>query len=92
MEHKIQQDDDSGRFFVEVDGKEGYLRYSHRSTGTVDFQSTFVPPELRGEGIAAEIVEAALKWARSQGLKVVPSCSYVDHYLRKHPQFEDLRA
>ena len=30
----------------------------------VDFYHTFVPPELRGRGIAALLTEAALTWAR----------------------------
>ncbi len=43
----------------------------------VDFYHTFVPPELRGRGIAALLTEAALTWARQQQLQIHASCSYV---------------
>jgi uncharacterized protein len=28
--------------------------------------------------------------ARSRGLKVVPRCSFVAGYLRRHPEYQDL--
>ncbi|MDP1899845.1 MAG: GNAT family N-acetyltransferase [Rubrivivax sp.] len=51
---------------------------------------TEVPPALQGQGVAAELVAAALAWAREQGLRVRPSCSYVAIYMRRHPQTRDL--
>ena len=92
MEPTIQHDPEAGKFFTTVDGREGYLRYAHRSTETVDFQSTYVPSELRGKGLAGEIVERALEWAESEGKRVIPSCWYVNEYIKRHPRFESLRA
>jgi predicted GNAT family acetyltransferase len=51
---------------------------------------TYVPNSLRGKGIAAKLVEAALEYARLNGIKIIPSCSYVDVYLQRHPEYEDL--
>lgn len=51
---------------------------------------TGVPSSLRGQGVAARLVEAALAHARAQGLKVRPSCSYVVSYMRRHPETLDL--
>jgi predicted GNAT family acetyltransferase len=53
---------------------------------------TFVPPEARGKGLAERVVAAALKHARAEGLRVVPQCSYVETFFRRHPEFADLRA
>lgn len=47
----------------------------------VDFYHTFVPPEFRGQGIAALLTTAALNWARQQQLKIYASCSYVARQL-----------
>jgi uncharacterized protein len=47
---------------------------------------------LEGRGIAAQLVQAALQWARSEGLKVDPVCSYVDVYMRRHSEWQDLRV
>lgn len=51
---------------------------------------TEVPAELQGQGLAADLVAAALDWARAQGLQVRPSCSYVALYMRRHPATLDL--
>ncbi len=53
---------------------------------------TWVPPEARGQGAAARLIEAALAYARGEQKKIVPQCSYVEMYLRRHPEQEDLRA
>ena len=53
---------------------------------------TAVPPRWQGQGIAAQVVAGALDYARAQGLKVQPSCSYVRAYMRRHPETHDLLA
>jgi uncharacterized protein len=59
---------------------------------TVTFTHTGVPDALRGQGLAAQLVEAGLAWARAEGLHVVPACSYVRVYMQRHPETRDLLA
>jgi predicted GNAT family acetyltransferase len=51
---------------------------------------TAVPDALQGQGLAAALVAQALDWARQQGLRVRPTCSYVASYMRRHPETQDL--
>ncbi len=51
---------------------------------------TYVPSPLEGQGIAATLVAAALAYARHEGLRVRPTCSYVARYMRRHPETLDL--
>jgi hypothetical protein len=37
-------------------------------------------------------VRAALAFARAQGLRVRPACAYADAWMRRHPDYDDLRA
>lgn len=83
MSIDVRHDEAGQRFVADVDGYEAYLMYGMLGDGRVDFRSTFSPPELRGRGVAGEIVAKALTWARGEGLTVVPSCSYVAKYLEK---------
>lgn len=53
---------------------------------------TEVPPALQGRGIAARLVRYALDYARAQGLKVLPLCSYVRRYMQRHPETQELLA
>ena len=53
---------------------------------------TFVPPEMRGQGVAQVLVEALVADAREQGFRIVPQCSYVAALFRRHPEWSDLLA
>lgn len=46
---------------------------------------TFVPPALRGRGLAETLVRAALDFARTERLRVLPACSYVAAFVERHP-------
>jgi predicted GNAT family acetyltransferase len=51
-----------------------------------------VPRQLRERGIASRLVHDALEQVRAEGLKIVPRCDFVRHYLDTHPEFQDLLA
>ncbi len=85
----VQHDPESGRFYLEADGGEARLSY-RRDGDVLDFVSTFTSPELRGRGLAAEVVRAGFEYAEAEGKKVRPSCPYVDTFLRRNPQYREL--
>ncbi|MEO8298982.1 MAG: GNAT family N-acetyltransferase [Burkholderiales bacterium] len=80
-----------GRFEAVVDGHPCVADYLRRGQQAV-FHHTEVAPALQGRGIAAQLIATALAWARSEGLKVVPSCSYVRVYIDRHKSEQDLLA
>ena len=49
-----------------------------------------VYPELRGQGLAGKIVEAALQYAKENSLRVIPMCSYAAAFIRRNPQYLEL--
>lgn len=53
---------------------------------------TFVPSELRGEGIAQQLVEAMVRDARREGFKIHPQCSYVVKKFDENPDWADVRG
>lgn len=80
-----------GQFAIEKE--EGLAVVDYRIEGDRMLMThTFVPPELRGQKIAEQLVTAALEFARREHLRVMPVCSYVDVFLRRHHEFADLRA
>ena len=56
------------------------------------FDHTEVPPELRGQGVAGQLAKAAFDHAVENGWKVVPACSYIEVYLRRHPEYSGIIA
>ena len=79
------------RFETTVEGQLCVADYQRRGD-VVWMTHTGVPQAVGGRGIAAELVRVALEWAREQGLKVEPSCSYVAVYMRRHPETQALLA
>ena len=78
------------RFTIAVPSGTAELAYAPASPGVLDYYHTFVPPEDRGRGIADRLMQAAVDHARSQNLRIIPSCSYVAAWLRRHPEHADL--
>jgi len=74
-----------GRFVLRMDGHVAELVYERRGN-VLDIQHTYTPPPLRGREIAARLTEAAFAFARSEGLHVLPTCSYTAWYVDRHPE------
>lgn len=54
------------------------------------FTHTEVPPADEGNGFASVLVGAALSDAKKRGFRIVPACSFVVAYVRRHPEYDDL--
>ncbi len=87
----ITHDTARRRFEATVDGQLCVADYQLRGN-VVWMTHTGVPPAVGGRGIAAELVRVALAWAAENGYKVEPSCSYVEVYMRRHPETQKLLA
>jgi len=87
----VQHRPDQSTFEAIVDGHRCVADY-RRDGQVLRMTHTFVHPALEGRGIAAQLVVAALQWARDEGLRVDPQCSYVRIYIQRHAQWQDLLA
>jgi predicted GNAT family acetyltransferase len=79
---------EEARKFETHDG-EAFLQYrlvdlSRTSSGrgvaspaAMDMVHTYVPGSKRGLGLAARLCDAAFAHARSHGMRVIPTCSYI---------------
>ena len=86
---EVNHDIDKQKFYMVVDGLESHLEYA-RMNSILNLNHTYVPNELRGKGIAGKIVKAALTYAEENNLKIIPSCSYVADYIRRHKEYQPL--
>lgn len=55
-----------------------------------DINHTFVDPELRGRGIAGQLMEAAVSHLRSKGVQIRPTCPYAAKWFLEHPEYQEL--
>jgi len=79
------------RFELAAQGQVAELSY-RRAEGTISLDHTYVPAPIEGQGVAAKLTRTALDYARAEGLRVVPACSYVAAYIRNNPEYQDLVA
>jgi predicted GNAT family acetyltransferase len=89
MDIKVTHDKKSERFIANIDGDQAYASYSLHDN-ILKLYSTFTPYHLRGRGIAETIVEHVFNYARENNLKVEPACSYVQTFLTRNNEFNDL--
>jgi predicted GNAT family acetyltransferase len=87
--NEIINDKQGSRFVLDVNGQEVYVLYTE-DKGTLDLYSTYTPPQLREQGLAAKVVLAAFEYAKENHLIVIPGCWYVRKFLEKHPEYEGL--
>ena len=85
VEHNAPQ----RRFQALVEGHLCVADYS-LSPGVMHLIHTGVDASLAGRGIAAALIAAVFENARNRGLKIDPVCSYVRHYIQRHPEIHSL--
>ena len=88
---EIQHNEVERRFEVGVGGARAVLKYE-TSGGVVIVSHTEVPPALRGQGIAQDLVRAALAWIDQTGKQVDARCDFAAKFIDRHPEFHRLRA
>ena len=90
---EITDETTHGAYRAKVDGSDRPAELTWRARGSARIaEHTFTPPEARGKGIAAQLVEALIADAREKEFTIVPQCSYVAAQFRKHPEWSELRA
>ena len=92
MSNEIRHNEESSQYETTVDGQTAFVSYDREDPDLIVFTHTIVPDELSGRGIAGAVVKHALDDARRQNLKVVPQCSYVASYIKRHSEYQDLVA
>jgi predicted GNAT family acetyltransferase len=81
----VQHLPDEQRFVILHEGDEAVLAYRLFNDGAksaIDFNSTYVPPEFRGKGLAEKLVRTGIKWAKVQGYELHASCWYAAKFIR----------
>lgn len=76
------------RYEMETDHGLAIAVYRQQGNSLV-FTHTEVPPADEGKGYASKVVKEALDDTKRRGLKIVPACSFVVAYVRRHPEYRD---
>jgi uncharacterized protein len=86
---KVIDNKAQSRFELDVAGAVAFANY-RLAPPAVIITHTETPRDLRGRGIASELIKGALELIRADGQSVIAGCGFVVDYLRKHPEDADL--
>lgn len=81
----------NNRFVMIVPGGEAFATY-RRLDDYLVVSHTEVPQSLRGRRLGSRLAEAPFKHARSNGERIVPGCSFIADWARRHPDYADVLA
>jgi uncharacterized protein len=84
IDSQVTHDPDDSRFEYRSEGSVAELVYRLRGERMV-LLHTGVPHALERHGIGGELVRAAVGYAASEGLTVVPACTFARAWLEEHP-------
>jgi predicted GNAT family acetyltransferase len=87
----LVNNEDIHHFELTVDEQKAFIDYK-RKDNKIYLIHTEVPETLRGSGAAEAIVNKVFRFIEEHQLKLVPLCSYVQVYLKRHPEWNRLLA
>jgi predicted GNAT family acetyltransferase len=91
MIDNFRDNEGANRFELEIEGAIAFVTY-RKSSGAITLEHTEVPPELGGKGIGSKIARATLDAVRAQGRRLTVECEFIQNYMSKHPEYNDLLA
>ncbi|MCD9154159.1 GNAT family N-acetyltransferase [Aeromicrobium duanguangcaii] len=80
------------QYEIAVDGEVAGHTVARDEGDVVVFPHTVIDERFEGQGLGGKLVGYALDDVRSRGKKVQAHCTYVKHFIEKHPEYQDLRA
>ena len=86
--NRVQHDQNAQEFYVDTPEGKALLHYE-REGDILNFHHTFVPPALRGKGLAEQVVLAGFEYVKANRLKVIPSCPYVARWVMKNSEWKE---
>ena len=92
MGDEVRHNAEQFRYEILRDGRVvGIAEYADHGDVLV-FHHTEIDAPLRGDGLGAQLVQAALDDVRARGRQIIPTCWYVAEFVELHPDYGDLVA
>ena len=87
-------DDEHGGVFCidEAGTRMAEMTYRRLGESRVLIDHTLVDPRWRGRGVARQLLDAAVEWARKTDTKLTASCSYVVAQFARDKSLRDVQV
>lgn len=86
----VQRVQEKNRYEIRIDGQlAGFAAYRDKGDQRI-FYHTEIDEAFAGRGLSTNLVTRALTESRESGKRIVPVCTFVAAYLKKHDGFADI--
>lgn len=93
MATPVTQNSAEHRFEMPIDDQAlAFCTYRRDEGGAYHLLHAEVPPAYEGRGIGGALARGLFDLARAQGLKLVPRCSFMVAWAKRHPDYADVLA
>ena len=95
MPNEVTRNDEQQRYEIRVDGELAGFTLFHPDRVDEDvlvFPHTEIDDRFAGQGLAKQLIAAALDDVRGRNLRIVPQCPFVRGFVEKNPGYADLVA
>jgi uncharacterized protein len=90
METAVRNNTEQSRYELTTgDEVAGFVEYRDKGD-YVELTHTEIDPSHEGEGLGSQLARAVLDNLRNEERAVVPSCKFINTYLKKHSEYADL--
>lgn len=93
MEIKQNNSEKEGLFFMEVEGKQiAGLYYVYAGASKFIIDHTEVDQAYEGKGLGKQLLKAAVEYARTKQMHIVPLCPFANRMFNLMPEYGDVLA
>jgi len=90
MESAVRNNTEQSRYELTVDDTvAGFVEYRDKGE-YVELTHTEVDRSHEGEGLGSQLARAVLDNLRNEERAIIPSCPFINTYLKRHPEYADL--
>jgi predicted GNAT family acetyltransferase len=87
---EVIHDRERKRFYIALDEHNQAILDYQMIDNAYAYTHTGVPEAFRGRGIADLLAKAALETATAENARVIPLCSFMQTYIRRHTEYAGL--
>lgn len=84
-------EEEQNKFILKGEGWEAYIKYFKRGN-ILYLVKTVVPNDQRNKGVGSCLIENSLNFAKSNNLKIIPTCPFVSRFLQRNDIYFSLIA
>ena len=78
------------RYEIRADGELAGSTIYRERPGLIVFVHTEIDERFEGQGLASQLIRAALEDAKARELQVLPFCPFVNGYIARHREHAEL--